>query len=191
MFTKLIIATTISLLLVEFACAQGTFLYDQQSSDESNLMEGGASISDSQSFTPSLSAVGFIRLYVYDGFPGFNSATIFVNLRKDSVNGAVLASTVTVDLGDGFVGPVDFFFSEPVAVTPGTTYYFDGQVQSGSGGFGLNASSSYGYSGGTAYLQGMVWPNTDVWFREGIVVPERWQIIAFVKSLGQRQKASP
>jgi hypothetical protein len=38
--------------------------------------------------------------------------------------------------------------------------------------FGLNRSS-YGYTGGTAFLQNAVDPlGWDVWFREGIIVPE-------------------
>jgi hypothetical protein len=96
------------------AFGQGTFTYDQQSSDESNLGGGGADISSSQpfgqSFTPSLSAVGFIRLYLGDGVFNGLGTTLAVNLRENSITGNVLAVTSPVSLGDRFVGPVNFFF---------------------------------------------------------------------------------
>ena len=48
------------------AFGQGTVVYDQQSSTEANVLEGFLNIQINepfgQSFTPSLNAVGFIRL---------------------------------------------------------------------------------------------------------------------------------
>jgi hypothetical protein len=72
--------------------------------------------------------------------------------------------------GWGTRGYVNFFFPIPVAVTPGVTYYFNPVVQSGDNWdiVGYN----YGYAGGTAYFKGVADPLEDLWFREGIVVPE-------------------
>jgi hypothetical protein len=163
------------------ANGQGTFLFDQQSSDESNIMEGGSGIGAlAQSFTPSLPAVGFIRLYLYDGnlLDGLGD-TIYVNLRSTSISGPVLGSTQPVVLGPNFVGAADFLFSTPVVVTPNQTYFFQADILPGSGGFGLNVST-YNYVGGTAFFQGVPSPNNDLWFREGIVVPEPsvWALLA-------------
>ena len=52
---------------------QGIFTYDQQSADENGALEGSVGLGQQplgQSFTPNLSTIGFIRLYIYDGVPG-------------------------------------------------------------------------------------------------------------------------
>jgi hypothetical protein len=170
-------------LLLLFACvsfvpevkAQGTFIYDQQSSDENQLGGGVADITSSQpigqSFTPSLSAVGFVRLYLSDGVFNGLGTTVYVNLRANSITGNVLAATSPVSVGDRFVGSVDFLFASNIAVTPQAQYYFQPVVQSGQS-FGVYAYNSFGYSGGTAFSQGIVVPGWDLWFREGLYVPE-------------------
>ena len=154
---------------------QGTFIYDQQSSDENNYREGGADIQQNQpigqSFTPALPTVGFIRLIVYNGLLGDTSgATLIVNLRRDSITGPILSSSEPISIPSGslFAGPVDFFFASPVSVTPGATYYFQPVVQNNNN-LGLN-QSFYNYSGGTAFFQGTPSSINDLWFREGIVV---------------------
>ena len=91
---------------IGFADAQGTFVYDQQSSTEGNYQDGAADIQRNQpigpSFIPQLSNVGFIRLFIYNGLLGNNSAaTIYVNLRSDSIAGLVLSSTSPAAVGSG------------------------------------------------------------------------------------------
>lgn len=88
------------------ASAQGTFVFDQQSSDENRFLEGGADISRAQpfgqSFTPSLSTVCFIRLYLYNGILGDTSAaTLHINLRTGSITGELLASSASVTVPGG------------------------------------------------------------------------------------------
>jgi hypothetical protein len=157
--------------------AQGSLLYDQQSSDESFSAESSVALTSTwqpvgQSFTPSLPAVGFIALQLYDGdiFNG-RGATIVINLRTDSITGPILGSTVPSLIPNGFGGYTNFFFSLAVAVTPGATYYFQPVIQSGDAfGAGRLVPGS-DYLGGTEYIKGL--PGTDdLWFREGMVVPE-------------------
>jgi hypothetical protein len=156
-------------------CGQGSFVYDQQSADESGILEGGGAIQSNQplgqSFVPTVPSVGFVRLYLYDGIFGNGlGATLFLNLRATSISGTILGSTVPVSLNDRFAGTVDFLFPSPIAVTPGTAYCFQPVVQSGDN-WGISAAT-YNYSGGTAFSQGSALPSTDLWFREGIIVPE-------------------
>jgi hypothetical protein len=74
-----------------------------------------------------------------------------------------------VFLPNNFLGITNFIFSVPVAVTPGTTYYLQ-PVQSGDG---VGSSVTDGsYPGGTEIYQGSPIPDRDLWFREGIIVPE-------------------
>ena len=163
-----------------FGYTQGTFVYDQQSSDESNFGSGGIGIQANQligqSFTPTLSSIGFIRLVVYDGVQNNSlGATLFVNVRTNSIGGAILGSTATILLPDGFGrgsnGVVDFFFSSPIPLSPGVSYFFQPVVQSGDT-WGVSVYNTFGYSGGNAFVQGIASPGSDLWFREGIIVPE-------------------
>ena len=168
----------IIIVLLSFcAQGQGTFVFDQQSStDETPWPNGsGTTIQQitppyGQSFTPSLSAVDFIRLNLNDPFPANSTgATLFINL-KTSINGSNTASTAAVTLPDSFAGIVDFFFSSSVTLTPGQVYYFQPVVQSGDS-WGVSVSE-YGYPGGSAFAGGIAFPMSDFWFREGILVPE-------------------
>ena len=93
-----------------------------------------------------------------------------VILRTDSITETILGSTEPVIVQHRFV-VVDFFFASPVTVTPGTTYYFQPVVQAGNDTLTLNAYA-YGYPGGGLFLNSSPGAGTDLWFREGIVVPE-------------------
>ena len=118
---------------------------------------------------------------------------MFINLRITGVNGAVIAATDPVFMADSFTGPVSFFFAETVPLVPGSTYFFDPVVQSGSDQWNLNAGE-YNYPGGNAFASGIANPVSDYWFREGIyAVPEPsvgWLallgLICFVLGRGRR-----
>lgn len=172
---RILLAAIALSALSRVALGQGTMVFDQQSFGESNYGEFLANIQGSQpmgqSFTPSLDGVGFIRLYISDNFFDGIGTTIFVNLRAGSITGAVLSSTSPVSLPDRFHGPTNFFFALQVPVTPGTTYYLEPVVQSGQD-FGTGYDGRYGYTGGTAFFNGNADPSSDLWFREGIIVPE-------------------
>jgi hypothetical protein len=158
---------------------QGTFVYDQQSSVEGLPGEFGLVIQISQpcgqSSTPGLSTVGFVRLRLADAsFDGLG-AIVHVNLVENSITGNVLGSSTSVFMADGFgVGfnrYVDFFFSNPLSVVPGATYFVQPVVESG-GPWSVGYHNGFGYGNGTMFVQGQPSEPFDLWFREGIVVPE-------------------
>ena len=164
------------MLLAGGVFGQGTFVYDQQSSDESFFGEGGTALGPQptlQSFTPALSNIGFIRLHLSDALYGNQSSGTFsVSLRAESITGTVLGSSTPVTLSGGFVGTVDSVFATPVSVTPGTTYYFQPTFVSGGGAWNAKASTIYNYPRGNAFWGDTAAPTWDLWFREGIIVPE-------------------
>jgi hypothetical protein len=163
------VLTAILLSGSAIAHAQSTFIYDQQSSDESTILEGSVGIGVmAQSFTPALPQVGFIRLSIFDGVFNNGGGTLFVTLRGQSPSGASLGTSVPVPLPTQFSGFVDFVFANPVAVTPETNYFFTVNVQSGSGGWGADAGS-YNYARGVEYSNGNPLSGLDLWFREGII----------------------
>ena len=167
--------------------AQGTFVYDQQSStgETPQAYGSGGTIQQmvAQSFTPSLSSIDFLRLKVNDNNPSNNlGATLSLNLRMNSFNGPILDSTAPVTLPDSFTGTANFFFNSSVALTPGVIYYFEPVVQSGDtwniDGHELN------YSGGMAFYQGLPFSGSDLWFREGILVPEPTSVSLILLPIG-------
>ncbi len=171
---KYILTVVLALFTNWFAAAQGTLIIDQQST---NTIEGSLGLqSDAplgQSFTPTLSSVGFVMLDLYDGGV-FNNVggTVYVNLRSNSITGTILGSSAAVFMSYGFSGITNFSFSTPAAVVPGTTYYLEFVAEPGSDGFG-SAVTDTSYSGGSAISEGVLIPGRDLWFQEGVIaVPE-------------------
>jgi hypothetical protein len=170
---------TLSLLAPLLVSAQGTMVFDQQSSDESNGATAGNIIQDwqptGQSFTPSLAGVRFVELQLFDAVRNNGvGATIYVNLRSGSLTGAIVDSTAPVALPDNFGLPltsgfVTFLFANTVPIQPGDTYFLEPVVQSGDS--WAVAGGSFNYPGGDEYLRGTAFPS-DYWFREGVIVPE-------------------
>ena len=169
---KLIIRT---LLVLAAYCAhgQGTLIFDQQVSPltPTGVYNNIQPDPSGQSFIPTLSSVGFAQFYFTDAnFNGVGS-TISVNLWSDSLGtGTLLGTSEAVTMPDAFTGASTFLFTTPITVTPGTTYYLQPVIQSGDS-FEI-AVGGLLYPNGTAYLQGTAHPNLDMWFREGIAVPE-------------------
>lgn len=173
---------TISLLLMVMTVStygQGMLIYDQQSATNQAGGDGARIQLDQpmgQSFVPTLSSVGFVQLELLDFPTNGLGTTVFVNLWSGSIsNGTLLSSTDTIFIPDGAFNLVtNFFFSTPAMVTPGTTYYFQPYAQSGdTTRIDVIGSQVFNYSGGTFYFHGAPDPNnSDLWFREGMIVPE-------------------
>jgi hypothetical protein len=153
-------------------------IYDQQSA--TNRLVGGADYPfqaeqpSGQSFTPTLSSIGFVQFEFLDPQSGNGvGATVYVNLRADSLNGPILGSTDPVSMPDGFsLGVTNFFFGTPVPIIPGTTYYLQPVLEAGEGLWTMMAGP-LNYPGGTFFEYGSPDPNGyDAWFREGVLIPE-------------------
>jgi len=158
---------TVFLLLVGSVHGQGTLIVDQQATNYVEANEGSLSQPLGQSFTPALSSVGFVTLFI-DVDPSAE-ATIYVNLRSTSITGTILGSTTPVFFPNSF-GDYDypiFYFPTAISVTPGVQYFLQPIVQSGDT-FGI--FDFYGsYVGGNLIAGGVVIPNHELWFQEGIV----------------------
>jgi len=124
-----------------------------------------------QSFTPSLSAVGFVNLVLLGGFSG-GGGTVYIDIRANSITGTILGTSQSVYVAQQTGGIVTFNFDNAVSVTPGTIYYFQPIVSPGGSNVGAPDITFLGYPGGTSFYQGNATPNQDLEFQEGIYVPE-------------------
>jgi hypothetical protein len=119
-----------------------------------------------------LPAITFIRLNLNDHDPGDTfGAALYLNLRTNDMNGTILAASSAVSLTNGFTGPVSFFFSSDVPLTPNATYAYEIVLQAGSGPWNVSGAE-YFYPGGTSFFNGVPNGASDQWFREGVIVPE-------------------
>ncbi len=171
------------LLTAVAAAAQGTFIYDQQSSTTNGAGRSASPFTlDNQplgqSFAPSLPSVGFVEFEFTE--PGFYNigATGYVNLRSGSITGPILGSTDPVFITPGTNFHVaTFLFTTPLDVTPGTTYYLQPVWQGGDPGMSI-VEDFFNYPGGDLYSNGTALPGLDLWFREGVIPePTTWALL--------------
>jgi len=94
-----------------------------------------------------------------------------VNLREGTYSGPIVSSTDPVVLVNHFTQIGTFFFPENVPITPGQLYFFEPVLLS-PGNMDIGDKSPSGYLGGDLWSNGLRDPMADLWFREGVVVPE-------------------
>ncbi|PYK97818.1 MAG: hypothetical protein DME19_14845 [Verrucomicrobia bacterium] len=124
-----------------------------------------------QSFMPTLPGIGYIQLSTYIRAAS-SGVTVIINLRHDAYNGPIVSSTDPVIVVNKNTQISAFYFTGNIPVTPNQVYYFEPVVLSGGTWF-------VGYKGPSTYDRGDLFSNgvpsggaVDLWFQEGIVVPE-------------------
>jgi PEP-CTERM motif len=155
---------------------QGTLVVDQASGTNDEIVLNGTQLPDNQiaqSFTPSLSAVGFVQFsVVVPANPGNDAVTFMVNLRQVAYNGPIISSTDPVVLVNHSIQIGTFYFPDNIPVTPGQLYFFEPVLLS-AGFLDVGYKFPSSYPGGEAWNNGFPSGNaSDYWFREGVVVPE-------------------
>ena len=161
-------------LLVSHARGQGSLVVDQASGTLEEPVVNAYRTPENQlaqSFTPSLNAVGFVQLRSLLTAPSGSSVTVMVNLRQGAYDGPIISSTDPLVI-IGFAGVGTFYFPGNIPVTAGQMYFFEPVLKSAG-------SVDVGFKSPSPYLSGELFINgtpstamTDLWFREGIVVPE-------------------
>jgi hypothetical protein len=175
---------TVAVMWVALAEATGQgFIVDQASGDLIEPVVNGLVIPQNdlaQSFTPSLSAVGFLQLRTLNAAGA--TVTVVVNLRAGSLNGPVISSTDPVVIVN-FSSLGTFYFPDNIPVTPGQLYFFQPVLQS-AGRLSIGFKDSSTYDRGEPWINGASSGPDDVWFREGIVVPEPGVVVLLVMGAG-------
>ena len=126
-----------------------------------------------QEFTPNLKSLHGVELVTEDfGRKNGIGANLMVNIRKDTIYGTLVGSSLDVTLPDNFGGITHFDFSSDVSLIPGSLYVIELLVTSGDGwGVGSSGGPFSTYPVGNQILWGASHPNNDLWFREG-PIPE-------------------
>jgi hypothetical protein len=168
---KKIICTLTATLATLSLFGQGTLLVDQQSFDLATATGSTPIFGIGQSFTPAFSAIDYVQFSVSDS-PG---SSLFVNLRQNSMTGPIIGTTDTQSVPFDPRVPTTFLFSSSVVLTPGTEYFLEPVVVVNADQIGITISNPLSnpnpYPGGTA-LDGNTPAGFDLWFAEGVVVPE-------------------
>jgi len=156
------------------ARAQGTLVYDQQSFTSEPGLAVGIRFQDNQpfgqSFVPALSSIGFVRLFMFPGGPASPDATVYVNLLSGSITGPALGTTTPLTIPNFFGGYTNFYFTIPVSLVPGTTYYL--QPVATTGDPITSTSGGFTYLNGNLFISGIEQVGNELWFREGVILPE-------------------
>jgi hypothetical protein len=119
-----------------------------------------------QSFTPTLTSLNFVNLLTDNG-----SATLEVNIRLGSITGPILGTSQPAVIPFTFAPNfASFSFSTPVTLIAGNLYVIEPFVVSGD--TLIVSTNTNNYPGGTQILAGIPQPNNDLWFQEGISIPE-------------------
>ncbi len=151
------------------------FLVDQRNDDAVPTLNWsiivGAPIG--QEFTPTFNSLNFVDLRMTDFTYPYIGGALSVNIRDDTITGTILGVSDPNLLPPGFSGVAHFSFPTPPALQPGSRYLMEVVTLSDENwGVGIIAEGSSSYPGGRLILHGSPNDNLDMWFREGVTVPE-------------------
>ncbi len=175
-FARLGCAALIATTAFSSAEAQG-LLVDQRNDDTiSNSLRflspaqgGPGSLPFGQEFTPSFAGVQWFEFLVNSVAPPASAGTFQVNIRLNSVTGPIVGASEPVSVSFGVSqGTARADFGSLVPLVGGQQYVAELVPLSG---LGLYFFDSPNYSGGRLIMSGAP-TATDLWFREGIIVPE-------------------
>ena len=125
-----------------------------------------------QEFTPTLPSLDVVELFTTD-FSNSLGADLLVNIRLSTITGAIAGTSSPLTLPRGFTGVTHFDFPSAVSLVPGNLYVIEAVVTSGGNwGIGSSGGPFSTYSGGNWIIQGVSRPGNDLWFSEGLAVPE-------------------
>lgn len=145
---------------------QGGMIVDQQST---SVIATFGSSDVYQSFTPSLSAINFVQLQVWDEVQGA-SESMAVDLLAGSSAGPIIGVSAPASIPTAYLGSATFVFPNSISLTPGDTYFIQPVAQ------GNIYAPQYVY-GNVPYVGGNLTVNNvtladSMSFSEGIIVPE-------------------
>jgi hypothetical protein len=154
-------------------------MVDQQNPNNDGLFTSPA-VDFGQSFVPILSSLDTADFVV--SVPGPQSVTIALEIFTGTGLGLpILGISRPLTLGPASSPiPVEFHFTNPVILVPGMTYSMVVFVNSGS--FAIQYGSDT-YASGKMFDQRFIYPDRDLYFVEGLGVPEPGIVLMVLSGL--------
>ena len=155
-----------------------TFVVDQSATGfPITWTQNIAFIQVGQEFTPSLKGINFVELLVGDAecqtFPpphGNDPLQVSLRIHRDTTGGAVIGQSVIASLAPCFDDVARFEFPSIVPLVPGHVYVIE-LVYAGGRMALADSSTTDVYPGGTHISDGVRILDSDLWFREGLLLP--------------------
>jgi hypothetical protein len=154
-----------------FSCSGQELVVDQATGSLEDPLVNGVILPGSfaQSFTPLLPSIDFIQVSLV--VEQTNALTFYFNLREGGPNSPIFASTVPAVLSNRGTEKKTFYFPNSVPLILGNIYFFE-PVDASKGLMNINYLSPSSYTRGDLWSNGVKDPDADLWFREGVIVPE-------------------
>jgi hypothetical protein len=148
------------------------FQIDQSNDGVTNFYFSLTSQPIGQEFIPSFTSLNAVVLRTY-GSDGPVTASFQVRIHPGSLAGPVAGVSDQAFRSDGWPAYTQFSFPASVSLTPGSTYVMELVLTSGAPAWwGVGYNPWAGYSQGRMILSGSPSSTYDLWFQEGVVIPE-------------------
>jgi len=157
---------TLFLCLSTSSALADPFIIDQRNDDFPPLGGFGFGASPlGQEFTPTFSGLDVVEILIGPRAP---NAVTTINIRIGSITGTIIGMSLPSIIDDSFPGPpaiMRFDFLSTVPLVSGNLYVFEVLPGNFAGPIFSNSDT---YPGGRSIVSGNPFPNSDMWFREGI-----------------------
>jgi hypothetical protein len=177
-FLRLVFLSVLLLFTLGFVSGPTRFAIDQSATDfPITWTQNISTIQVGQEFKPRLQGVNFIELYMQDAEcmtsppPHGNSALqVRLLIHWNTINGPVIGRSVIASLAPCFDDIARFQFPFIVYLIPGRTYVMELIYKGGRPALATSSTTDV-YAGGMHISDGVRIPYSDLWFREGLLLP--------------------
>jgi len=125
-----------------------------------------------QEFTPKFQALDAVELKFDDAscsLAGSNGGTMKVQIRKGTIDGAIIGTSVELHFVNCFFGKMRFDFPQFIKVSPGEIYVIEPLYVSGNTStVFIDEGPGSLYPGGQLILNGLLDSGKDMYFKEGL-----------------------
>lgn len=125
-----------------------------------------------QEFTPTLHALDVVELWMDDascsstGSPG---GDVQVRIRESTISGSIIGTSYSVHFPNCYDDVLRFDFPSFVPLVPGQVYVIEAVYVSGNtSGARVDNGPASNYPGGSLIMEGILHPDKDMWFIEGL-----------------------
>jgi hypothetical protein len=131
-----------------------------------------------QEFTPTMNQLDTVQLWINEGssvpvpLPQ-TSGSLAVQIRDPAIDSGLMGRSTVMDLPARFQGTALFRFPNPVNLEPGHVYLLQPIVVAGANWFvNYNCPQEPSYPGGRLFFNGTWMDDLDIFFAEGVGIPE-------------------